>query len=137
MSIGRYFTQVGEIQRMTLQDDGGGYKEHVWLTIMTSRGRLRPLSGDERGIGQRDTPVSTHRWYCYPFELAIDPEQQVTFFGSPFQPSQYGEVSPADVTSEDRLVVDGKAYNIVFVADPMSMGRFLQIDLKLVESEQA
>lgn len=110
MSIGRFFGQRGEFQHLQKTNEGGVIVE-TWTTYETVRGRLRPLSGDERTIGQRDTSESTHRWYCRRLD--------------------------EDITTADRLVVDGRIYNIVFVADPMSMGRHLQIDVRLVESEQA
>jgi head-tail adaptor len=52
------------------------------------------------------------------------------FFGSPFAPSPYGEAVPVNLTNKDRLVVDGKAYDIVYVDNPMNLGKHLEIYLK-------
>ena len=128
--IERWFTQVGEIHRLSLASDGaGGYSEE-WVAIMTSLGRLDLQAGSERVVGLKVATEATHIWMCSPFTTLIDDEQATMFFGSPFAPSPYGEAVPVNLTNKDRLVVDGKAYDIVYVDNPMNLGKHLEIYLK-------
>lgn len=129
----RWFTQTGEIHRVTKTSDGMGSYSDEWIAIMTSSGRLDMMSGTERNIGLRVATEATHIWMCSPFTTLIDDAQATMYFGTPFAPSPYGEAVPVDLTNKDRLVVNGKKYDILYIDDPMNLGKHLEIYLK--ESE--
>lgn len=126
------------IQRKTTVDDGGGYKVPKWVTILAAKGRLDALSGSEKYIADRKEFESSHVLYCLPFTLMMNTEEQTYFFGSPFQPAQYGlaKFLPADINEKDRLLCRGGIYNIRFIDNPMGLNRHLEIYVDYLESEQ-
>jgi hypothetical protein len=135
--IERFFTMTGEIRRPTRVSDGMGGFSTRWLAIMTSRGVLDQLSGGESWKAMKVTEESTHIWICSPFELLIeDPVEQSTYFGTPFSPSPFGDLVPANITTKDRLVVNGVNYDILNVDNPMNMGNHLEIEVRRSESGQ-
>jgi hypothetical protein len=127
--IERWFNQAGEIWRASRTPDGAGGHMEEWIAIMTSRGKLDMLSGTERIYGNKVSTEATHIWICSPFTTLIS-EQEATMFGLPFAPSPYGEAVPLALTSRDRLVVDGKRYEMLYIDDPMHLGKHLEIYLK-------
>ena len=128
--IERWFTRTGEIHRKTQVSDGAGGFADTWVAIMTSRGCLDLQAGSERVVGLKVATEATHIWICSPFTVLIDDDTATTYFGSPFAPSPYGVAIPANITNKDRMVIDGKAYDIVYVDDPMGLGKHLEIYLK-------
>ncbi len=134
--IERFFTMNGEIQRKTIVSDNMGWHEDTWLSIMTSKGRLDALSGSEKSYAMKANADSTHVWICSLFLLDIeDPSTQSSYFGSPFSPSPYGELLPANINEGDRMLIDGKYYDITFIDDPMNFSRYLEIELKRWEGD--
>lgn len=100
----KYFKSGIVVERYTeTRDDFGGIVE-AWVTHLEIEGRIRPLSGNERLASSKETLFANYRLYC----------------------------NVADIKNTDRVVYDGKTYNIKFVADPMDFGRFLQVDLEKV-----
>jgi len=128
--IERWFTQTGEIHRLSQTSDGAGSYSEEWVAIMTCLGRLDLQSGTERILGLKIATEATHIWICSPLTALIDDEQATMYFGSPFAPSQYGEAVAVDFTNKDRMVIDGKTYEILYVDDPMHLGKQLEIYLK-------
>ena len=102
-NIKRFFTLGHKIQRYSPGTPGFGGDNGEWENHLEVPGRLRPLSGDERMSADKMTLYATHRFYT----------------------------DVADIKESDRYIdPGGKVYEIKFVADPMNMGEFLQIDLE-------
>lgn len=135
--IERFYRMTGEIHRKTLLSDGMGGSKTTWVAIMTSRGVLDMSTGDEIYKASKTMVESTHTWFCSPFRLVMtDPDEQATYFGTPFQPSAFGTGLPVDIRNSDRLVIDGVNYEILNVDDPMNMGHHLEIAVRRLESGQ-
>lgn len=92
------------IERSTEIKKAGGATKPTWTTHLTVDGLIRSLTGDERLAADKMTLYSTHRFYT----------------------------DPADITEADRVNDGGILYRIKFPDDPMSFGRFMQIDLELM-----
>jgi SPP1 family predicted phage head-tail adaptor len=101
----KYYEPNIEIQRRTLTQNAFGEFVEVWGLHLTIDGRIRPLNGNERLSADKTTLFATHRLYC----------------------------DVADITEVDRVVYQGKIYNIKFVSNVMNFNRHLQIDLEMVE----
>ena len=116
MSIGNvaaYLTQTGTVLRPTVTQAVTGAIINTWTSQSEVMGRLRPFVayrwGSEIINADKVTEVANYRWYC---------------------------ATSADITTTDRLRVDGNTYRVVFVSNVMSMGRLAQIDLKLVSHDE-
>ena len=102
--IERFYTTGHKILRYTETSSGFGGSTGAWATHLTVDGCLRPLSGDKRLSADKSTVYASHRFYT----------------------------DVADIRESDRYQdPDGNNYIIKFIADPMSMGNHLQIDLEL------
>ncbi len=103
-NIARWFTETWEVYRLTTEDDSWGNPVEEWNLSHEVMGRFRPLSGERKLSADKQTEFADAKFYC-----AID----------------------ADIETGDRLVGNGQTYDVKIPQDPMSMGRFLQVELKL------
>jgi len=79
--------------------------ESTWSVVGSIRGRLRPLSAGERFIMEQRNIIATHVFYCIP---------------------------PMTANTNQRLRISGDDYVINEARDPMTMGKYLRLSLKLV-----
>jgi len=112
MSIGNvahYLTQTATVMRPTVTTAVTGALINAWSSQSEVLGRLRPFVayrwGSELISGDKVTDVANYRWYC---------------------------ATSADITTTDRLRIGSNTYRVVYVSDVMSMGKLMQVDLKLV-----
>ena len=112
MSIGgvaAYLTQTGMVMRATRTQATTGAVINSWSSQAEVMGRLRPFTvtkaGGEKLSADKVTVYAGFRWYCAPSTAFAE---------------------------DDRLRVDGVTYRIAYIADVMSMGRLMQVDLELV-----
>lgn len=106
--ISRFFNQTATVQYRSVTSDMG-HNLVTWVTRGTLAGMLDMMSGGERWSKEKVNEESTHVWFCLPGFL---------------------------IEASDRMVIDGIAYNVVNVDNPMNMGRHREVELKRLESEQ-
>lgn len=101
MTAGMLRTPV-TFQRKTRTGDGAGGFTEAWATIAGApkRAQVKAMSGSERWQSQRTEAVSTHKIV-------------VRYF--------------AGLTEVDRVVIDGRAYNIRFIDNVEFRNRWMQI----------
>ena len=105
-NIESFYNQEFQVLRYTMTGSGYGGIQGAWNTHLTVRGRLRPLTADERLRADKVSLYSTHRLYA----------------------------SVTDITSKDRVVdVYGNNYAVKGLKNPMNMDNHLEIDLELIE----
>ena len=112
MSIGNvssFFTQTAKVYRPTISQAATGAMLQTWSSQSEVSGCLRPYIayrwGSELISGDKVTDTSNYRWYC---------------------------ATTADIHAEDRLLISGLYYRVVYPADAMSMGKLMHCDVKLV-----
>lgn len=93
------------VERVTQTPNGMGGWSESWQPHLTINGRIRPLSGDERLSADKVTVYATHKLYTFLY----------------------------DITEKDRVVFEGQVYDVKAVINPMTLNRFLQVDLELVQ----
>lgn len=105
--ITRYFQSGHEVLRDTLISEGG-YDGPVYdeQTVATVDGRISELAGDERLSADKLTLYATHKLYTG---------------------------AGANILVTDKIRKDGRVYRVKNIRDPMQMGKFLVVDLELVE----
>lgn len=94
---------VGTVQRYTEQSDGLGGSTYSWVDHATIEGFMDQLSGDEVLASEKLGQLSSHIFII--FEVA-------------------------DIKTTDRMVIDGKIYNIKNVDNPNNLDRQLEISLE-------
>ena len=104
-NVARFFQPGIEVERWTEIPDAWGGVVQDWAAHLTIEGLIRPLSGDKKLSADKDTAFGTHRLYCF----------------------------PADITTADRIVWGGVNYAVKFASDVMNFGRFMQVDLEVVD----
>lgn len=92
----------GQLQRLTKTPDGGGGFTVTWTTYATVRMWFKPLSGSERIRAERLEAATRNRAYM-----------------------RYRD----DVREADRLIVDGRAYQIRAALDMEMRRQWLELDL--------
>ena len=102
--IGHWLTQTGTLMRPTLSANSISEQVPTYASAGTFLCRLRPMSGDETDIHNRKSLIGKFRIYTPIMTIYVN----------------------------DRIVIDSKTYNVLFVSDMMSMGQFLQVDCELV-----
>ncbi len=76
MSISRgLFNQTLTLQRKTDAADGVGGVVHSWADLGSFRGRISPLSAQERLMQDKTTMLTTHKIYCDP--MTVTPEDRI------------------------------------------------------------
>jgi SPP1 family predicted phage head-tail adaptor len=58
------FNRTLVLQRQTLTNDGMGGQTKTWADAGSFRGRISPLSAQERLSQSKETMTTTHRIYC-------------------------------------------------------------------------
>lgn len=108
--IERWFTEEWEIWKLEEVLDDWDNPIEDWTFSEKVKGRSRPLSGDRRVSSGKETEFVDTKFYC-----------------------KFG----ADIEVGDRLrnPLNNRFYRVVFPQDPMSMGRFLQVELKYIEEQ--
>ena len=99
----RFYQPGYMVYRPSAGQDAYGGVATTYSTHLAVRGRLRPLSGDQRLSADRQTEFATHRFYC----------------------------NPADIQPGDEIRKDGDRYLVKFASDVMTMGRLMQVDVEL------
>jgi SPP1 family predicted phage head-tail adaptor len=92
-------------QRCVLTSDGAGGFSESWTDIGTLRGSLMLPKGSERTDHDRMEVSSTHTFYC---------DYKVG----------------ATVQSKDRLMYNGRIFEVMYSENPAELSWFLQIRLK-------
>jgi head-tail adaptor len=112
MSIGNvaaYLTQTATVMRNNPTSAATGALINTWTSQSQVLGRLRPLVayrwGSELISADKVTDQANYRWYC---------------------------ATSADITPSDQLRIGSNTYRVVYVADVMSMGRLMEVDVRLV-----
>ena len=102
--ISRHYESGFELWRDVGDEDGWGTTIENFEKRAELEGRLRPLSGDLRMSADKQGEFATHKFYC----------------------------CPQDIRPGDRIRYQGEIFKVVFAADPMNMGRFLQVELEML-----
>jgi head-tail adaptor len=58
------YNTVMTLESPTMVDDGQGGESLVWNSVGTFRGRISPVSSQERMSQDKSTQFTTHRIYC-------------------------------------------------------------------------
>ncbi len=69
------FNQTLTLQSSTLIDDGQGGQTETWADVGSFRGRISPLTAQERLLQNKETMLTTHRIYCDP--MTVTPENRI------------------------------------------------------------
>lgn len=96
-----FYNRTATLLRKTTTRNELGEFEETWSAVSTFLARLRTISGSEARVADRITRTASHRLYC----------------------------DPVSISEADRVQVDGKTYEVVFVDDPHGLGHHLEIDL--------
>ncbi len=107
MSIDSYYKSGYTIKRVTSVDDGAGSYTEQLSDLVSTYGRMRPLSGNEILANEKLNYRTTHRFYCPVID--IKPEDKIY-----------------DSTSE-------KYYEVKFIKNPMEMDSHLEIDCEYLQ----
>ena len=67
--------QTLTLQSVTITDDGMGGQSEVWADIGSFRGRISPLTAQERLLQNKETMLTTHRIYCD--NMTVTPENRI------------------------------------------------------------
>ena len=101
ISVG-LLNQTLTLQSKVLTDDGQGGSTIVWADIGSFRGRISPLTAQERLMQNKETMLTTHRIYC----------------------------DPMDITPEDRIKWGTYYFEIIGVTNPSEIYSHLEIDAR-------
>lgn len=106
MVIEDYYNQALELHRVTKMNLGGGSFKDQFTKVNNIKGRLRPLSGNERYIDHQKQKEVNYRFYC-----DYDP----------------------NIDEKDILIdpTNNNSFEISFIKNPMQMNQHLEIDLIL------
>ena len=80
--------------------NSNGIMQTTYNTVITTSGRLRPLTGNEIYQNEKRNLRSTHRFYC----------------------------GIIDIQVEDYILFGGKYYAVKYIKNPMEANEFLQVD---------
>lgn len=69
------FNQALILQRKTITADGMGGRSESWADLGSFRGRISPLTAQERLMQDKTTMTTTHRIYCDP--MTVTPEDRI------------------------------------------------------------
>jgi SPP1 family predicted phage head-tail adaptor len=105
-TISALYNETATIQSVVRAADALGGRTNTWSTASTVPCRVRQLSAREAELYMRQTDNETFRMYC-------DPD--------------------VTVTTDNRVIVDGRTYRVIAVDDPHLMGEFLQVDMEYTE----
>ena len=104
MMISRLYVPGFELWRDAGDTDEWGTTVEKFEKLKKLEGRLRPLSGDLRMSADKQGEFATHKFYCH----------------------------PQDIRPGDRIRYQGEMFKVSFVADPMDMNMFLQVELEIL-----
>ena len=110
MSIESYYKSGYTIKRVTNVPDGAGAYTEQLADVVSTYGRLRPLSGNEILANEKLNYRTTHRFYCPVID--VKPEDKIY-----------------DSNSE-------KFYEVKFIKNPMEMDSHLEVDCEYLEDYQ-
>ncbi len=107
--ISAHYDREFEIKR-PVTTSNGGLVSVVYQTIATIRGKLRPLSGNERHYNEKNNYETTHRLYC----------------------------DVMDIRAEDKIIdlTNGRVYDVKYIKNPMELDRYLMVDCKWIEEHE-
>lgn len=108
MPIDSYYISGFIIKRPVETNDGGGVMVLSFSDLLTTSGRMRPLTGNEILANEALGLKTSHRFYC----------------------------PVIDVNEKDRIYDSNKnkTYEIKFVKNPMEMDDHLEIDCELINA---
>ena len=105
--ISNYYEYGIIVQRNVEMDNGIGGTIPNWSNYAIIWGRIRPLTGKELVMADKQTAISTHRLYC---SLSVD------------------------INENDRIVYKNNKYEIVAPpANIMNFDNHFQIELKVIK----
>lgn len=110
MPIDSYYKSGFTVKRVTNVDDGAGSFTEQLSDLVSTYGKMRPLSGNEILANDKLNYRTTHRFYCPVID--IKPEDKIY-----------------DSTSE-------KYYEVKSIKNPMEMNVHLEIDCEYLEDYQ-
>lgn len=96
------------IQRKTNGVDEDNIPCENWDDILSTRAKIKNISGYEKIIAQADTSIDKKRFYIR-YKKGLD------------------------LTSKDRILYNGKVYNITYASDIEDLHKYLEIVCELVE----
>jgi len=96
------YNQTLILQFPSLADDGQGGEVKTWADIGSFRGRISPLTAQERLLQNKETMTTTHRIYC----------------------------DPMDVTPDDRIKWGTYYFEIIGITNPSEMYHHLEIECR-------
>ena len=94
--------QTLTLQSITATDDGQGGQSFVWADVGSFRGRISPLTAQERLLQNKATMATTHRIYC----------------------------DPMTVTPKDRIKWGTYYFEIIGITNPSEIYHHLEIDCR-------
>lgn len=101
--IEKYYVDI-LIQRSTAGVDTWNNPIQIWADHLTIKGRMRQLNAREQYASKKDTYFASNRLYC----------------------------RLSDIQKNDRVVLNGKTYEVKAVNDVMEMGALMQVECDLV-----
>ena len=69
------YNQILTLQSVTVTDDGMGGQSEAWADVGSFRGRISPLTAQERLLQNKATMTTTHRIYCDP--MTVTPKDRI------------------------------------------------------------
>ncbi len=100
------FNQILTLQTETKTSDGMGGFSYAWSDLGSFRGRISPLSAQERLIQDKNTMATTHRVFC----------------------------DPMTVTSENRIKWGSFYFEIEGIRNPSELYHHLEMDVREIET---
>lgn len=102
-----------QFQRKVKVSDGAGGWSEAWLNLSgaATRCKFKALSGGERFQAQRAEATTRNRILCRFFAGLSETD------------------GPSSLSERDRVVIDGRAYNIRFINNIEMRNKFLEIDI--------
>ena len=94
--------QTLTLQSLTETADGQGGVTSVWEDVGSFRGRISPLTAQERLLQNKETMTTTHRIYC----------------------------DPMTVTPKDRIKWGSYYFEIIGITNPSEIYHHLEIDVR-------
>lgn len=96
------------IQRKITDVDEDNIPIEIWSDILSTRAKIKNVSGYETIVAQADTSIDKKRFYIR-YKKGLD------------------------LTTKDRIFYNNKAYDITYVSDIEDLHRYLEIVCEVVE----
>ena len=103
---GGLLNQTLTLESKTITDDGMGGQVETYATVGSFRGRISPLTANERLLQNKETMLTTHRIYCDP--MSVMPNDRIKWGTYYFE--IIGITNPSELYSH--LEIDCREINI-------------------------